>query len=103
MSSIFIILSRYFLNIICFTIFSVVPLTYFGVFPYTNKSILLYFYIYHPFSNLSSIPFIAFNISSINIYVFLYSMLFDFYNSFFQNFFSNICIVIPKKYVITVL
>ena len=77
MSSIFIVLSGYFLNIICSTVFLVVPLTYFGSFPilirlfYCISIFIILFsnlFIFSSiFSNLLSVLFIAFNISSINI------------------------------------
>ena len=93
MSSLFIILSGYFLNIICSTIFPVVPLTYFGSFPilirvfcYISIFIILFSNLFI-FSNLLFVLFTAFNVSSINISIFLYSMLFGLYNLFFYKFF----------------
>ena len=90
MSSLFIVFSGYFLNIIYSTIFPVVPLTYLGYFPilirvfcYISIFIILLsnlFIFSSIFSNLLSVLFTAFNISSINISIFLYSILFGFYN-----------------------
>ena len=86
----FIVHSRYFLNIICYTIFSVVLLTYFVSFPilisgffcisifiilFSNLFIFLRFFL-----NLLYVLFTVFIISFINISIFLDSMLFDFYN-----------------------
>ena len=95
MFSLFIVLSGYFLNIICSTIFPVVPLTYFESFPiiirvffYISIFIILFSNLFI-FSNLLSVLFIAFNISSINISIFLDSKFFGFYNSFFHKFFPT--------------
>ena len=97
MSSLFIVLSGYFLNIICSTIFPIVSLTYFGSFPilisvfYRISIFIILFsnlFIFSSiFYNLLSILFTAFNISSIDISIFLDSMLFGFYNPFFHKFF----------------
>ena len=103
MSSLFIVLSGYFLNIICSTIFSVVPLTYFGyflilirvfccisIFVILFSNLLIFSSIFY---NLLIILFTAFNISPINISICLDSMLFRFHNSFFSQIFSYLCIV----------
>ena len=89
MTSFFIVLLRYFLNIICSTIFPVVSLIYFGYFPilirvfcciYIFIILLSNLFIFSSiFSHLFSVPFTVFNISSIKIYIFLDSMLYDFY------------------------
>ena len=92
MSSIFIVLFGYFLNIICSTIFLIVPLTYFESFPMLIRVFccisifIIIFYNLFIFSNILSILFTVFNISSINISTFLDSMLFSFYNSLFHKF-----------------
>ena len=96
MSSIFIVLFGYFLNIICSTIFLIVPLTYFESFPMLIRvfcCISIFIIIFYNlfifssiFSNILSILFTAFNISSINISTFLDYMLFSFYNSLFHKF-----------------
>ena len=78
MSSLFIVISIYFLNIICFTIFPVAHFTYFEYFPMLIKVFYCISIFIILFSNLLSIIFTAFNISSINIYTFLGSMLFSF-------------------------
>ena len=87
-SSFFIVLSRYFLNIICFNIFPVVPLTHFGSFPILVRvfccvSIFTImcsnlFNFSSIFYNLLSVLFTVFNISSINVSIFLDSILYDF-------------------------
>ena len=89
MLSFFFVLSRYFLNIICSTTFPVVPLMYFGSFPILiNVFCCIYIFIIlfsnlfsfsSIFSNLLSVFFTTFNISSINISIFLDSTLCDFY------------------------
>ena len=99
MSSLFIVLLGYFLNIICSTIFPVVPLTYVRSFPilirvffFISIYIIIFsnLYIFSSiFSNLLYVIFRDFNISYINISIFLDSMLFDFYNSFFHKIFPN--------------
>ena len=88
MSSFFIFLYGYFLNIICSTIFLVVPLTYFGSFPMLIRvfcciSIFTIlrsnlFNLASILSNLLSVLFTAFNISSNNVSIFLDSSLYDF-------------------------
>ena len=95
MFSLFIVLSGYFLNIICSTIFPVVPFTYFESFPMLirvfcciSMFIILFsilFILSSIFSNLFSIRFIALNIST-----FLASILFWFFNSIFHKFFPII-------------
>ena len=96
MSYLFIVLSGYFINIICSTIFPIVPFTYFEYFPMLIRVFYCIFmfinlfsklFIFSSiFSNMLSILFIAFNISSINIYTFLDSILFRFFNSIFHKF-----------------
>ena len=75
-SSFFIVLSRYFLNIICSITFPVVPLTYFGSFPILIRvfcCIYIFINIFSTLFNFSSIfsiliyvLFTAFNISILN-------------------------------------
>ena len=90
MSSLFIFLLGYFLNISFSAIFPIVPLTYFWSFPILIRvfcciSIFIiifynfFYFFFNFFYNLLSVLFTAFNISSINI--FLDSMLFDLYDS----------------------
>ena len=98
--SFFIVLSEYFLNIIYSTIFPVVPFTYFESFSMLIRvfcCIFMFIIIFSIlfilssiFSNLLSIRFIALNISSINIYTFLASILFRFFNPIFHKFFPII-------------
>ena len=80
------IFSKYYL----FYYFPVVPLIYFRSFPMLIRvfcCISIFIIIFYNlfifssfFSNLLSVLFTPFNTSSINISIFLYSMLFDFYN-----------------------
>ena len=96
-SSFFIVLYGYFLNIICSTIFLIVPLTYFGSFPmlirvfccisifiilFSNFSIL-----FSIFSSLFSTLFIVFKASSNKIFIFFYFIL-DFFPKGIQYTFS---------------
>ena len=72
-SSFFIVLSEYFLNIICSTIFPIVPLIYFGSFPIFIRifcCISIFIILFSNFSSLFSTFFIAFKASSNKIYIF---------------------------------
>ena len=100
MSSLFIVLSGYFINIICSSIFSVVPVTYFGYFPILIRVfccisifIILFYDLFifsSIFSNLLYVLFNAFNISPINISIFLDSMLLGVITLSFTNLFQSL-------------
>ena len=98
MSSLFIVLSGYFLNIICSTNFPVVPLTYFGSFPILIRVfcciyifIILFSNFFYFFFDFFLIYYMLFLQPSIFLSLifpfFLDSMLFRFHNSLFHKIF----------------
>ena len=79
-------LSGYFINIICSTIFPVIPLIYLGSFPILIRvfyCISIFTILFSNFSSLFSTLFITFKNSSSNISIFFNSIMYFFF--FYQN------------------